>query len=215
MPENIAKVFRPSNKKNGDSKGSGSWYNDTEEERFNHIKRDLSRYCDNDKDYDFLDLQWHIKNAVIGDIFFSEEVYKGIISGKYLNKYYGKETDRGFIVKNIIEGNTHKPEGPFDEKYLEIQKFKGGGLIFEHVVPTKLYVDELIRAYKEGKFNKEYFTKFRKNIFVCIVTKEEDSRLNRNKLREKMPSGIKWEPGENTFARYDYDKVSIKIHGRD
>ena len=72
MPENIAKVCRPSNRKNNEErKGSGSWYYDTEEERFNHIKRELSRYCDNEKDYDFLDLQWHIKNAVIGDIFFS------------------------------------------------------------------------------------------------------------------------------------------------
>ena len=213
MPENIAKVFRPSNKKNGERKGSGSWYNDTEKERFNHIKRDLYRYCYNDKDYDFLDLQWHIKNAVIGDIFFSEEVYNGINNREYLNKYFGKNTDSGSIVKGILEGKTRKSDGSFDEKFLEIQKFKGGGLIFEHVVPTKLYVDELIRAYKDKKFNEDYFTKFRKNIFVCIVTKEEDSRLNRNKLREKMPSGIKWEPGKNTFARYE--KVGIKIHGRD
>ena len=212
MPENIAKVFRPSNKKNGDSKGSGSWYNDTEEERFNHIKRDLYRYCYNDKDYDFLDLQWHIKNAVIGDIFFSEEVYKGIIKGEYLKKYYEKKTDRGFIIQGIIERNTRKSDGSFDEKFLEIQKFKGGGLIFEHVVPTKLYVDELIRAYKDEKFDIDYFRNFRNNIFVCIVTKGEDSRLNRNKLREKMPDGVVWKPGENTFARYE--KADIKIHGK-
>jgi hypothetical protein len=214
MPENIAKVCRPSNRKNNEErKGSGSWYYDTEEERFNHIKRELSRYCDNEKDYDFLDLQWHIKNAVIGDIFFSEEVYKGINNGIYLDKYFGKNTDRDSIVQGIIKGNTRKNDGcSFDEKYLEIYKFKGGKLIFEHIVPTKLYVDELIRAYKNREFNIEYFRNFRKNIFVCIVTKEEDCRLG-NKLRENMPNGIIWEPGKNTFARYE--KVGIKIHGRD
>lgn len=61
MPENIFKVFRPTDKEQ-ERKGRGSWYYDTLGERFEHVSVALLRYCDEDKDkdkdkdYDYLDL---------------------------------------------------------------------------------------------------------------------------------------------------------------
>ena len=211
MPENIFKVYRPSNSRS--KKGPGSWHNESEKDRFSHIKMELSRYCDNTNDYDDLDLVWHIKNAVNGDVYFSEAVYQGILSGQYWNKYYNTKTIQGDIIQGIITRNTKQPNGEFDEKYMEIRKYMGnnysnGLLVFEHIIPAKVFIQELINAYEAGKFDIDYFRSFRKKIAVCIVTKQEDEKLNRNKLRESMPDGWDWDTGD-PFARYKYSEIGI------
>lgn len=217
MPENIFKLYRPTNR--GTRKGPGLWHNESETDRFNHIKTELSRYCSNNSDYDYLDLVWHIKNAVIGDIFFSEEVYKGIKNSKYWPRYYNnKGTGQDDLIQGIMNRQTQQKNGSFDEKFLEIRKWLGskysnGSLYFEHIIPAKVYIDELIDAYTNNRFDINYFRWFRKQIYVCIVTKAENDCLNKNHLRESMPkssSGVVWKFGNNPFARYDY--LGIKVH---
>ena len=218
MPENIAKVYHSSNQKNGVRKGSGSWHNEPVQTRFEHIKRELSRYCDSKDDYDFLDLVWHIKNAVIGDIYFSKEVYDGIKDPSigYWKKYYNTNSEQDKIIQRIMNRKTSQNNGDFDEICLEIKKWMGkkesnGKLVFEHIVPANLYIEELIRAYDKKEFNLNYFKDFRKKICVCIVTKDEDDLLNQKHLRESMPKGKEdWK--SNPFARYD--EVGIKIYGK-
>lgn len=196
MPENIFKVFRPTDKEQ-ERKGRGSWYYDTPGERFEHVRVALSRYCDEDKDYDYLDLVWHIKNAVIGGVYVSNTVYEGIVKGKIWNKFvcvdngelgckYEKFRDHFDIINGIVNGKTNRQgeEDVFDDKYLEIRKWTvkdytgDQGLVFEHVIPANIYLEELIRAYNAKEFKEDYFREFRKRILVCIVTKEEDKRLN-------------------------------------
>ena len=196
MPENIFKVFRPTDKEQ-ERKGRGSWYNDTPGARFEHVKVALSRYCDADKDYDYLDLVWHIKNAVIGGVYVSNTVYEGIVEGNIWNKFVcvdngelgckdDKYRDHFEIINGIVNGTTNRQEDEnvFDDKYLEIRKWtgkdytEGQGLVFEHVIPANIYTEELIRAYNANEFNEDYFREFREKILVCIVTKEEDKRLN-------------------------------------
>ena len=213
MPENIFKVYRPTNR--GQRKGPGLWHNESEAKRFSHIKTELSRYCDNKDDYDYLDLVWHIKNAVIGDIFFSEEVYDGIKKGKYWSKFYNKGTGPDELIQGIMKRQTKQKNGAFDEKFLEIRKWLGnkysnGALVFEHIIPAKVYIDELIDAYTNNRFTINFFRQFRKQINVCIVTKKEDDRLNKNHLRESMPPS--WKFGNNPFARYDDPRIIIKVH---
>lgn len=212
MPENIFKIYRPSGR--GPRKGPGSWHNESEQDRFFHIKTELSRYCDKKNDYDYLDLVWHIKNAVVGDVFFSETVYQGVLSGNYWKKYYGTGTDQDEIFKGIMSRNTKLGNGVLDEKYMEIRKwlgnkYSGESLIFEHIIPAKVYIDKLIEVYDDGLFDIGFFQSFRKKIGVCIVTKWEDDQLNDCGFRESMPPGWDWDTGD-PFDRYV--AAGIKIH---
>jgi len=238
MPENIFKVYRPDTKSSEqDKKGRGLWYDDNEYERYKHVLTALSRYCDNDKDYDYLDLVWHIKNAVIGGVYVSQDVFDGIkdpnqrIWGKYVwidadGKVQpikkGEVTDQFLIIRDIIEGRAKLGEdGVFDDMYLEIRKWTGKkeagtkeSLIFEHVIPAKVYIKELIRAYEAHEFNEKYFREFRRNILVCIVTSEQNGRLN--KWKNSMPPlpGDDWTTvTQNRLARYKNVKPPVLIHG--
>ena len=242
MPENIFKVYRPqpNTEKDKDKKSRGLWYDDKEEDRFEHIKVALSRYCDNDKDYDYLDLVWHIKNAVIGGVYISEKVYEGIkapdgIWRKYVKienneVRYGddnKKTDQYEIISDIINGNAVIKDGVFDDKYLEIRKWTGkkeagteDSLIFEHVIPAKVYIQELIRAYTAKEFDLKYFRTFRENILICIVTKEENDRLNKWKNSMPILKGKEvlqkedWlNVTKNKLDRYKNVTPAVRIHG--
>ena len=55
MAENIFKVYP-----------GGDWHNESGKQRYVHVITALERYAN--MDYDWLDFQWHINNAVIGDI---------------------------------------------------------------------------------------------------------------------------------------------------
>lgn len=229
MPENIFKLYRPST--NNKDK---SWHNEPEQDRFEHVQTALSRYCDNKKDYDYLDLVWSIKNAVVGDIFFSEDVYLGIQQGLYWKQYIGidqngvifavktPETDQFKIIKGIIERKTLQVNREFDDTFLEIRKWTGNNysgvsgnsdkaLVFEHVIPAKRYIRELIEQYKKGVFDQSYFKEFRNKIAVCIITKRQDESLNENHLREDMPPGWTWH--DNPFERYK--RAGIVIHEKE
>lgn len=211
MPENIFKLYRPSGR---GKRGYGLWHNEPESDRLNHIKIELSRYCDkSNKDYDYLDLVWHIKNAVVGDIFFSEEVYKGIKNGSLWNKVKSG-TDNYSIIEGILNRTTLQPKNKeFDETFLEVRKLlgkSGGALRFEHVIPANRYIEYLIDKFENEpeKFD-DIFRDFRKKICVCIVTKDEDDRLTKNGRKKDIPN---WDFSHDKFARYD---SLIEIHRKD
>ena len=224
MAENISKLYR-----------SGLWYNDTIEQRFKHVQKALSDFCNDD--YDDLDLAWHIKNAVIGGVYISERVFDGIKYNGFWNKYVtidgndqvqyiNKETDQYAIIKDIVEGKAVINNGVFDDKYLEIRKwtrsyYSNAHLHFEHVIPAKVYIAELIRAYKAWQFDLPYFMDFRKNIRVCIVLKKEENEDKLDQWRESMPQlqgkenlplEQKWQLVlQRPFARYE--ETGVCIHG--
>ena len=173
---------------------------------------------------------------MVGNVFISEGVYSGILEGKIWKKYVeikndyalpvnNKETDHYKIIKGIIEGNTLREKvNVFDDKYLEIRKWTGKkysdvSLVFEHIIPAKVYIDELIRAYKDKDFNQVYFQSFRNLISICIVTEDENKKLN--KWHDDMPQlkgndlspKEKWNRvSQNPFARYDDPEVNVHIH---
>lgn len=69
--------------------------------------------------------------------------------------------------------------------------------VWEHVVPTAVMLAEL----KNNSF-KDLKSKFG---HVCIVTKEEDCRLNKLGLRDKMPEG--W--SDKVWSRYLAAKIEV------
>lgn len=234
MPENIQKLYGRTRRSD-----AGLWHND--ELRFEHVQEALSRY--DKEDYDYNDLVWHIKNAVIGDIFISEKVYEGIAKGEIWGncikiennktiRPVGEETRQYRIIKGIIERKTLRTDGVFDDTFLEIRKWTGveaagQALVFEHVIPGNIYIQELIRANVKNDFNEDYFRQFRKNISVCIVTSGQNKDLNaafknvmpgikipKTKRKETFPDDLWQKVLENRFARYDNLRDPVQIHER-
>ena len=216
MAENIFKLYSPPNRIVNPKKSQGLWHNEPDSIRYEHVNNALHRYCDTgfDCDYDYLDLVWHIKNAVVGDIFMSDGVYQGYLKGNYWRGATGKKKA---IIDRIASHDTRiQGCAQLDESLLEVRKWLSKSnhtnsfgnmlLLFEHVIPAKVYIEELIDAYNNKRFTLSYFVKFRTQINVCIVTDTENNKLN--KYRQRMPSGWSW--GANPLQRYL--NAGIKIH---
>lgn len=193
MAENIRKVYPPKT----NSKGTKSnWYHDTPEERYEHVKVVLDRYVSGE--YDMEDVQWFIKNAVLSRIYISEEALKTFQDNckKSSNERF-KE-----ICQKIIE------QGYTDDKYLDIRKFTNK-LRYDHVVPSKVFLAELIRLHKEGSLTLEKFNEIRSRLYICILTIKENTEVDK-KYRSKMPKDSDWLRGD-VFARY-HNIVKVYKH---
>ena len=80
---------------------------------------------------------------------------------------------------------------------------------WEHVVPTKVLVDKLLELDKSGTLSdKKIEEMIEKYGYVCLVTKDENRKLDKNKFREKMPQG--WKYGDDAFARYKAVGIEIQ-----
>lgn len=216
MPENIFKIYPPKKAPSKDGRrGSGLWSEDNSAERFKHVKKILDLYFKEDDIMDDLDLTWFLKNAVIGNIYFSKNVADGINDGKYWPNPKSKTISS--VIKGILDGNTYKDEMLQVRKWLGKEYQKPGllpkdSLRFEHVIPAKVYLERLKELYLDTKgfttkVSLKRFNEYRKQVAVCIITKEEDDDLNKKGLRESMPDNWNW--GDDIFARYTDTNIMI------
>ena len=212
MPENIFKIYPPKKDSSNDGRrGSGLWFGDSPKVRFQHVKKVLDLYFEEDSIMDDLDFTWFLKNAVIGNIYFSKKVANEI------NKdFWPNLNSKSFssVIYDILEGNPYKDELLQVRKWLGKEYHKPGAspLRFEHVIPAKVYLERLKELYLETKgFNAEesleQFKKYREQVAVCIITKDEDDALNKAGLRESMPDNWNW--GDDIFARYTNTNIMI------
>ena len=157
MPENIFKIYPPKKAPSKDGRrGSGLWFGDSPKVRFQHVKKVLDLYFEEDDIMDDLDLTWFLKNAVIGKINFSKKVADGINDGKYWPN--PKSETISSVIYDILEGNPYKDELLQVRKWLGKEYHKPGAspLRFEHVIPAKVYLERLKELYLETKgFNAE------------------------------------------------------------
>ena len=206
MAENLYKVCK-----------GGDWYNDTNEQRYKRLMESLDRYVNKDNHlvgFDYYDFQSYIgKQAVLGNIFFSNTVYDAINDNTCWPNYKSYTADWQNIINKIAANDTLKADGSFNEDLLRIRKIfdkSGIKLIFEHVIPAKVYIKRLVDLYKANKLTYDAFVDLRKNLCICIVTKEENDRLNEAKLTQKMPPEFDWD--NNMIFDLRYKKVNISIH---
>lgn len=186
----------------------GKWCNESDTDRYNHVVTAFERFKNGD--YDKYDLEWHIKSAMIGDIYFSEEVYKGIKNGQYWNGYQTSNRAYSGWITKVLNKNTLRSNGLIDEPLLKIREYlnkkvSGGDLRFEHMIPAKEYLDYLKCEFLKGRLTYSLFIKTRKMINVCIVTLAEDKLLSRC----TMPNGWTFNNG-SPDARYKI--AGVKIH---
>ena len=212
MPENIFKIYPPKKDSSNDGRrGSGLWFGDSPKVRFQHVKKVLDLYFEEDSIMDDLDFTWFLKNAVIGNIYFSKKVANEI------NKVFWPDLNsKSFssVIYDILKGNPYKDELLQVRKWLGKEYHKPGAspLRFEHVIPAKGYLERLKELYKETKgFTTKdsllRFNEYRKQVAVCIITKDEDDALNKAGLRESMPANWNW--GDDIFARYTDTNIMI------
>lgn len=197
MPNNVDKY-----------KDSNRWYNRTLEERHQYVVK-----CFELKKEDFFDdddLQYVLKDAMVGGVYFSECAMKMVMNEKdkihplrvrpLINKIY-KEG----CFKILREDGSLCCEGLLVDDFFRQSSFSEK-LRFEHVIPYKVFSDELERLYNENKLDRDAFRMFMLSISICIVLKSEDLKLDAS-YRSCMPTGWKWE--DSPFARYE--RIGIKI----
>lgn len=202
----------------------GQWYNDTDSERYEHICQKLELYLTGIDD--FRDLTWHLKDALIGEVHISCSAMSLVLPNRLdMPKKY-----RGVFDELVNNGKV-------DHKGLDIHRLCGwwnkscsdpnSKLVCEHVVPTVVYLDYVIQKitnhthddlipekkytiqYIKSRFSLCDFLDLRSKLNMCIITKiEEDNRLNKKGLKNKMPSGCNF-PCCHPFVRYSHVGIIV------
>lgn len=96
------------------------------------------------------------------------------------------------------------------------QRCDGVTYILEHPVPKSVITDKIIPEDDSLAPNDDQLEALLKRAFndlipVCWVTKEEDEKLRKEKLKNRMPDGWDW----NTGSAWDrYREVAIEVMPR-
>jgi hypothetical protein len=225
---------------------SNRWYNKDIESRYKYVTKILEYYSkgqfeDSEKNeilcieddglFDYEDLDFLLKEAFVGSVFFSSSLIEyvkkwGLDKKKSMNALFNRilgeercyqilNNDDAFDCEGLGLCNSFRRlwnreiKKRSEEK--EIQNKSEMSLRYEHVIPTAFYYNRIIELYKNGQFDLNVFKSMLKDISVCFILKKEDDELNEKKLKEKMPDGWRW--GDDPFARYK--KCGIKVWGQD
>ena len=163
----------------------GLWGKDTLQDRYQHVMGALEAY--RHQILDDQDLVFVIKNAFVSKIYVSEGVAKaypapqpvfGNLSGLY-----------GQLLKNhVLDLQDTQPQ--LHTEYMKIcelgTKVSGQPKIrVEHVVPGKVFMDDVKKITSFDDFKKLFDA-----VSICLVTDDEDKKLNDKGLRSSMPSGV-------------------------
>ena len=82
---------------------------------------------------------------------------------------------------------------------------------FEHVVPFDVIKKILFDSYSNNELTFELFNEIRSKYNVCLVTLEENKKLNKH--MKTMPKGWDWKTGD-IFERYNIANVKIFKHDK-
>ena len=178
----------------------GLWASDTMKQRYDHIKWAL----DNQNNLDEDELKFIIKNGFVSKIYISDEVMKN-----YKSSDFGTQA---ILFNEILKGkNNVLGTDVFDIcKAVESRgkAYNTKGIIIEHVVPAKVYLGDVKEKYAHKMFTFDYFKKVFDAVSICLVSKDQNTILNR--FKSTMPRGY----GDfisYPFARYDDKLGGVKI----
>lgn len=167
--------------------------------------RYVARWLDmRQEDYiDDKDLQYVIKDAVVGGVCFSYSAMEIVMREKssihplrirplvdeiYKNGCFRILDERGTIRCEGMEIDDFFKQSSFSKK-----------LRFEHTVPYAFYVEALDRIHREHKLDTKAFGLCMKSINICIILEEENRKLD-SMYKSGMPQGWQW--GDDPFVRY-------------
>ena len=200
----------------------GLWANDLKEKRFEHICGALAMHFGgilNDEDLKFV-----IKNAFVSKILVSEEVIKLYPLNKNTESVFGETLYK--LYESLITTDKVLSYGKSYDGYAFFDICKIGdrissenstrrkaklsthpSIIIEHIVPGEVYLEDVKDKYKKGLFDFSCFETIFNSVGICLVSKDQDKKLN--SYKSKMPANIDYKT--SPFARYD--KVDIDVYG--
>ena len=180
----------------------GLWASDTMKQRYEKICWALDAYNNGFLDED--ELKFIIKNGFVSKIYISDEVMKN-----YKSSDFGTQA---ILFNEILKGkNNVLGTDVFDIcKAVESRgkAYNTKGIIIEHVVPAKVYLGDVKEKYAHKMFTFDYFKKVFDAVSICLVSKDQNTILNR--FKSTMPRGY----GDfisYPFARYDDKLGGVKI----
>lgn len=160
------------------------------------------------------DLEWNIKDAVVGEINISTAAMNILRSNWNDVRPTGVRDE---VLQEICDKGSYKivdDNGELRCKGLEIYKICNSWnsdkthkkLRFEHVIPYNNYSQRMIALYKKGALGLNVFRTMMERIHVCIVLKNECDRLDKQ-YKRSMPDGWKW--SNDPWARYNACGIDI------
>ena len=151
--------------------------------------------------FDDKDLTYFVKVLLEnGIVRISEEAYRQSDGGKDLWKKK-KPSNWSDYISRMLKG---VPQTDYLQEKIDRSKYS-----WEHIVPAKVLIDEVKSLFASKKFTQKALSSIiDKYGTICIVTKSEDDKLTKNKLRSKMPIG--WKFGDPAFSRYDSVEIVLK-----
>lgn len=202
---------------------SNRWYNKTIDARYEYVKKVLDFLVDGIEDRE--DLNFHLKEALVGGVYFSKSAMDmavtfglhnqfDIVKKIYEDGYYSIiEKDGSLNCKGLtLYSNFRKAWGKKLEDGIRKQKIKKDdeewlSLSYEHVIPTSCYIDRLLELYKCGELDLETFKKMVSCINVCYIL-SIDKTIIEKKYRSDMPEDWHWGK-DDPFARYERSGIAV------
>ena len=199
----------------------GKWSNDTLQERFDNIKAvlDIFQKKPNAKpSIDKYDLEFAIKNAFVSKIYLSKAVetayhnlnrkaifgnlcnlYDTLVKKKELCLIHGMYNNQNVFFDICKLGDKISS---FNRKLKKAGKKTLPPIIIEHVIPYNDIKFDIMNIKTISDFQSIFGA-----VSICLVTVAENTKLNNNGLKQKMPAGVNYTT--RPFARYEQARIEI------
>lgn len=152
----------------------------------------------------------------------TKAIKKFVLSGFALRGYSvpnRKKKDLGFQIISekafSLIANNH-PDWIHDGKFITLGRETNKlDLRIEHIIPTMVAYKHILQLIEQDMFDVEYVMNvFSQQLQCALVTKEDDTKLNKAGLRSKMPEGWSFDKQDNKFERYNQVGINLLHLGK-
>lgn len=166
--------------------------------------KDLKKVVELAKDIRRGELVYAVRSLMENNAGLFDTLTPGDVKAKHFeNAYVSQEAYK--VLQCEIAHEHHADEGI---------SFETLGLHYEHVVPATTLYDGLCALTEDANSTESDFEGFiEKHFIICVITDEENERLNKAGLRQTMPDD--WKQGGDAWARYNAvePKIICKKYG--
>lgn len=152
--------------------------------------------------------QWQTLDQKVDEIF---KLYRsGLLDSPNFRKYIRIPLTEQASLRGLDEDALRKVYHYCSS--VERCKDRKAKTIEEHVVPIRTIIEIFNTRYREdpSSFTKTFIKEvLEKLLWVVFITKEEDSRLSKMGLKQKMPNGWNWQT-DSPYARYEMAHIIVE-----